>query len=679
MRALIQSLLPEASLNADGKFNGDVVERLTEKLSQFVGPEAVQNYKEGRNERGELVNEEGLPIIDINEPVSLATKLRSSGSIPPLATVEPLLPLATLPPPARDRLRERRNRILDILEQEEQQEELRQAEGEEEALQKRREDAMKEKDKKKEARELQKKMGRALLQTIGKDKQKEEEEREAQRLRDEEADKRRSPSIKKKTVAFAESPDIADEDGSKKSVAEDWGDVVPARLQGTKRPTLLSQALLDRHPMKMSVVERVPGGQPTMPKTSPTPWQRLKEPVDSDDESDQEQDGNSDEEDTDVDAEPLLDADAVDLDYAQHQREIALQYYQKRNAIGQTAAAAMMNHSHDADEDKHAPNPDIVPDSSKPEISQFKANRIASAYGESIPTEATTTSLAGSVLPASSTRTIQRAIRTGKLDDTGKLVGGEDDSASEEEDQGLQEVLDLLRKGEVYNLGPDGKYIHAVRPTPGASPLQSTQTTDGAGASSSSASEQQQAPVAPPSMRSKTSKFKASLAAAGRPAAASSSTLVAPSASGSDLPSPSTTPVSHAGRSSPKTATPPPVGAVVPERVHSPFIKSPSPAKSPAPPAHAFSMIVDSPSFPMPQGYQPYAAASAAASAPMVISSPSFPAPPSARRPDRPPQVLATRVTESRPATQQPAGQGNGDSTTPGPERKVSRFKAERM
>ncbi len=54
MRALIQSILPEAPLNADGKFNGDVVEKLTEKLSQLVGPEAVQDYKEGRNERGEV-------------------------------------------------------------------------------------------------------------------------------------------------------------------------------------------------------------------------------------------------------------------------------------------------------------------------------------------------------------------------------------------------------------------------------------------------------------------------------------------------------------------------------------------------------------------------------------------------------------------------------------------------
>ena len=241
-----------------------------------------------------------------------------------------------------------------MLEQEEQEDELRQAEGEEEALQKRREDAMKEKDKKKEARELQKKMGRALIQTIGKDKQREEEEKEAQRLRDEEADKRRSPSIKKKTVAFAETTHIANEEESReKSSTTDWGDVVPARLHGMKRPTLLSQALLDRHPMKMSVVERVPGGQPTLPKpSSPTSWQCPKESVDSDDESDIEQSGNSDEEETDVDAEPLLDEDAVDLDYAQHQREIALQYYQKRNTIGQAAAVAMMNHSHDGDEDK---------------------------------------------------------------------------------------------------------------------------------------------------------------------------------------------------------------------------------------------------------------------------------------------------------------------------------------
>lgn len=289
-----------------------------------------------------------MPIIDINEPVSLTTKLKSPGSIPPLATVEPLLPLATLPPPVRDRLRERRNRILDALEKEDEEEQLRQGEEEDEEMQKRKQEVAREKDIRKDTRELQKKMGRALIQNIGKDRKKEEEKKEAQRLLDEEAEKRRSPSIKKKTVAFAESAEIAEEESKGQSFSEDWGDVVPARLHGAKRPTLLSQALLDKHPMKMSVVERVPGGQLTIPKQPPT---LSYKPADSDDESD-EGNNSDNEEYTDVDPEPTLDEDVVDLDYAQHQREIALQYYRKRSTIGQAATAAMMNHSHDADEVK---------------------------------------------------------------------------------------------------------------------------------------------------------------------------------------------------------------------------------------------------------------------------------------------------------------------------------------
>lgn len=55
MRALIQALVPEASLNSEGKLNGDVVERLSEKLSQLVGPDAVQDDQAAtRNERGEV-------------------------------------------------------------------------------------------------------------------------------------------------------------------------------------------------------------------------------------------------------------------------------------------------------------------------------------------------------------------------------------------------------------------------------------------------------------------------------------------------------------------------------------------------------------------------------------------------------------------------------------------------
>jgi hypothetical protein len=56
------------------------------------------------------------------------------------------------------------------------------------------------------------------------------------------------------------------------------------------------------------------------------------------------------------------------------------------------------------------------------------------------------------VLPASASGTFQRAIRTGKLEN-GNLVDGNasDDDA---DDENVQEILDLIRKGEVRNMGP---------------------------------------------------------------------------------------------------------------------------------------------------------------------------------------------------------------------------------
>ncbi|KAF8954610.1 hypothetical protein BDZ97DRAFT_1942325 [Flammula alnicola] len=676
LRALIQAIVPEAATGSNGKLSGDVVNKLTERLSELVGPGAVQDFKESRNERGELVNEEGLPVIDINEPVDVS-RLQNSGSMPTPVTVEPLIPLAFLPASARETLRERRNRILDLLEEQEREAdrlaEQRESEQRDEILRKRKEEAAKEKGKLNEARELQKKMGRALLQNFGKAKEKEKEEQEAQRLRDEEADKRRSPSIKKKTVAFVESSENLKDGGDEKAESSeglDWGDVTPARLRSAKRPTLMSQALLDKHPMKMSVVERVPGGQPMIPIPPQTPRQTLRQSVDSDDESDPEHSSESETEGgTDDDVEAILDNDTVDLDFAQHQREIALEYYRTRNTIGEAAAAAMMDHPYEINE-RTEPQSDILQNSMKPAISQFRANRIASAYNASTraPSHSPSTSLGASVLPASSTHTIQRAIRTGKLDADGKLVGGEVDSASEEEDQGLQEVLDLLRKGEVYNLGPDGKYIHAVRPIP----------NNANGSSSTSEPPQVEGPqqvdvLPPPSMRMKTSKFKASRAAAGRPSY--SSVLSIPSPSVSETLSPSVTPVSHAGRSSPKMDSPTPVSSVVAERA-APVIKSPSPTKSPAQIQSPFSMIVDSPSFPMPQISQTRPPSGTGAS-PVVISSPSFPPALSSRRPDRPPPVVASTVKESKPVLSQ-ARQPERNPSDVQPEKKVSRFKAER-
>ena len=64
-------------------------------------------------------------------------------------------------------------------------------------------------------------------------------------------------------------------------------------------------------------------------------------------------------------------------------------------------------------------------------------------------------SLGPSVLPASHYPTLERTIRTGRLEND-QLVGGDDgESASEAEDETVKEVLELLKKGEVHNMGPN--------------------------------------------------------------------------------------------------------------------------------------------------------------------------------------------------------------------------------
>lgn len=302
--------------------------------------------------------------------------------------------------------------------------------------------------------------------------------------------------------------------------------------------------------------------------------------------------------------------------------------------------------------------PDATRESSKPAVSQFRTTRIASAYSASAPTPSTSTStsLGASIVPASGSRTVQRALRTGKLDSDGRLVGGEADSASEDEDPALQEVLELLKKGEVYNLGPDGNYIHTIPPR--SNPWAATSTATPSTNEDASASKS-----LPPTRRPQTSKFKPSRPAEGRltpadpiaiPSSSSMSTTHEPL-------SPSITPVSHAGRSSPKLGTSQAIAPQVHERKplldpassSSNFVTGKSAAVS-------FSMIVDSPSFPVPQSPQ----------GTPVIPSPSVPPTRNTNRPDRPPAVLSSTVTQS--------GRSQAPQSNETSQKKISRFKAER-
>jgi len=147
----------------------------------------------------------------------------------------------------------------------------------------------------------------------------------------------------KKAVAFAE-PD--DDKYTLSSPSMDWGDVALGRLR-PKGPTLMAS----QQPMKDVVVERVP--------TAPL---QTDHPPDSDDESDyadheqinevhgiDDEENNSNMDDDSVSEE--FEEEEYDLDSARHHREIALEYYAKRDKIGEAARAAMSSHSHVKDRD----------------------------------------------------------------------------------------------------------------------------------------------------------------------------------------------------------------------------------------------------------------------------------------------------------------------------------------
>ena len=98
-------------------------------------------------------------------------------------------------------------------------------------------------------------------------------------------------------------------------------------------------------------------------------------------------------------------------------------------------------------------------------------------------------------------------------------MGGNDDSESELEDEGMQEVLDLLRKGELYNIGPSGSSILTV--TPPASKQVATHRTSVS--TSQSDRERLHFDDLPAVKRPATSRFKASRPTVGHPTVSDSS------------------------------------------------------------------------------------------------------------------------------------------------------------
>ncbi|KII89150.1 hypothetical protein PLICRDRAFT_53615 [Plicaturopsis crispa FD-325 SS-3] len=691
----LQGLLSSLSIAESGgpKIKPEQLRELSETLGQLVGDVESDGPTQRRNERGELVNEDGLPIFDISEPLPNGEPAQPSE--PELALDDTdIVPLTSLPTAERERRRLERERLLDLLEEEERAEQAKIAAAEsqqrQDALQKRKEAAKGEMDKLKAAKEMQKKMGKALLQNMAKARDQEEKAKKDALAQDHAIEEQRRTLKPRKSVSFvADLPEGGGEPKAKSKIREkevnlDWGDVTPARLRPSKTATPATRAQIERNPMKMDVVERTPA-----PLSTEQPFIENRDsddesapgspvPADSDEgeaiHSDLDEDEphnhvpNSESDgDEDTEDEQILEEE-FDLDTAQHQREIALEYYNKRSTVGSDASKAMTSHTHHEEEDEWD-QPEVPLEATlsgsqpKPSVSRFKANRIAAAYNATTPSSST--SLGTSVLPASNYQTVKKAIRTGKLEND-QLVVPADESGSDIDDD-AKEILELLKKGEIHNIGPDASSL-----TPKVvSPLPSI-------AVSAPPEPEVHSPAVPTAP--KTSRFKATR----------QERHVSPSPS-SSRPSPPSTPISTATRSSPKL----PSNSL-------PTSPANGTASSPIAGLQMPSMIVESPSFARPKfpvkaatphGSTPLAPTlasvdstssqppSSISSTPTVvgspispaINSPSFASPRStesmSRRPDRPPMVMSTAVRESMP----------GRAEEPPKERRMSRFLAERM
>ena len=266
------------------------------------------------------------------------------------------MPMYRLPPAERARNRAQMDRILDILEEEERVEEernqARDREQRQEELERRKANAKAELDRLKAAKEMQKKMGKALLKNMADVRDKEEKDNARQEREDLEREEARRSRKPRKSVSWAELPK------QDKSSTHSDGDREDAWARDGARPS-------GKPPMRPNVVERFPTRSGASSPPPPVPV------GDSDDESDPASPGPSDSdsgegigsggipfprsghalgdgsEDEDGLVEGQESEDGFDIDAMQHQREIALAYFEKRNAIGADAPRVMSAHSHD--------------------------------------------------------------------------------------------------------------------------------------------------------------------------------------------------------------------------------------------------------------------------------------------------------------------------------------------
>jgi hypothetical protein len=285
------------------------------------------------------------PMEKVPEPASGA----SSGTGPVVDTEHTgFVPMHRLPPAERARSRAQMGRILDMLEEEERIEEerhqVRDREQRREELEQRRANGKAELERAKTAKEMQKKMGKALLKNMASAREKEEEEKARQEREDLEKEEARKSRKPRKSVSWAELPklDRSDDDAAvpnppgKLPMRPHVVERFPARSGASSPPPPVPMSDSDDEsepPSSVPSDSDTPSGIPSVGIPFPTP----------------EHDQSDGSEDEDEPLESHGSEDGFDIDSMQHQREIALAYFEKRNTIGADAARAMSAHSHDLD------------------------------------------------------------------------------------------------------------------------------------------------------------------------------------------------------------------------------------------------------------------------------------------------------------------------------------------
>ncbi|KZT60469.1 hypothetical protein CALCODRAFT_515433 [Calocera cornea HHB12733] len=414
---------------------------LAEKLNQILGEDAGGPVVK-RNEKGQVLNEEGLPVIDITEP---DVPNRPTPPLPGIPQVTVHIPLSTLTDAQKEERRRKVDRILDELEREEEEAEMKkQALAEMETAEIRR----------REKERAMENMAKALAATN-------RLSRQAAPV----AQARPTPSPQfdaTESLPAAPPPQLqrqpskkvkfSDEALKEPKVQEEpvaMGDVV---MGGLRRKSDPSAALADQ-PLKLYVVERTPG------KSSAGSGAKVQVVEDSDDETDgdedeaqlfsiQPEDHDEPEDDEDVDEDEDEDPEGFesgeDFDSAMLQRDAAAVYYSKRGDLragtgafagfGQIAVPA---EDWDPEEvDTFGPGERKKPVT----VSRFKSARVAQSF------------LDPNVLPpgiAVQDKDLVGLVRQGKLDNDGELVVI-DEEAEDDNDLGPRghEMIEALRRGE---------------------------------------------------------------------------------------------------------------------------------------------------------------------------------------------------------------------------------------